>query len=155
LPAKPEGAEWAEPFKVIRRVNYRADGKGFLKEGHYHLFVLPADGGPPRQVSKGVFDHRGTLAWAPDDKSLFISANRRPDRDHDPLNTEIYEVSLADGTAKALTDRAGPDTHPVLSPQPPAGKKGAREAAPPQVMQGAGRVQGNLTRKPVPSGSSW
>jgi acylaminoacyl-peptidase len=116
LPAKPEGAEWAEPFKVIRTVNYRADGKGFLKEGHYHLFVLSADGGSPRQVSKGAFDHRGTPAWAPDGKSLFVSANRRPDADHDPLNTEIYEVSLADGTAKALTDRAGPDTHPVLSP---------------------------------------
>lgn len=115
LPAKPEGAEWAEPFKVIRTVNYRADGRGYLKDGRQHLYVIAADGGAARQVTSGDFDHRGTPAWSADGKALLFSANRRPGGEYDPLNSEVYEVILADGTVKPLTDRAGPDTHPVLS----------------------------------------
>ena len=49
---KPEGAEWAAPFKEIRTLNYRHDGKGYLKEGYHHVFVLPADGGTPRQLTR-------------------------------------------------------------------------------------------------------
>lgn len=115
LPAKPEGAEWAEPFKMIRAVNYRFDGKGFLKEGNFQLFVLPADGGTPRQVTTGAHDHHDTPVWTADGKSLIFSANRHKDADYDPKNTEIYEVSLADDAVKALTDRKGPDTNPVIS----------------------------------------
>jgi acylaminoacyl-peptidase len=116
LPGKPEGAEWAEPFKMIRDVTYRADGKGYRKEGHHHLFVLPADGGALRQVTHGAFDHQGTPAWSADGRALIFSANRRDDAAYDPLETEVYEVSLEGGAVKALTDRRGPDTHPVLSP---------------------------------------
>jgi acylaminoacyl-peptidase len=113
---KPDGAEWAPPFRMIRDVNYRADGKGFLKEGHYQLFVLAAEGGAPRQLTTGPYDHRGTPAWSADGRSVLISANRRTEAEYDPLNSEIYEVAVADGSVKALTDRAGPDTHPVVSP---------------------------------------
>jgi acylaminoacyl-peptidase len=56
LPQPPKGAEWAEPPVMIRSLNYRFDGKGYLKEGHHHLFVLPADGGTPRQLTSGPFD---------------------------------------------------------------------------------------------------
>ena len=45
MPSKPEGAEWAPPAKVIRKVTYRFDGQGYLKDGYRQLFVLPADGG--------------------------------------------------------------------------------------------------------------
>jgi acylaminoacyl-peptidase len=116
LPAKPEGAEWAPPFKVISTLNYRHDGQGYLKEGHHHVFVLPADGGAPRQLTKGAFEHRGPLAWTPGGKSLLVTANRHAEGDHDPLNTEVYEVSVADGAIKALTDRQGPDGSPAVSP---------------------------------------
>jgi WD40-like Beta Propeller Repeat len=38
LPAKPEGAEWAKPPRVMRKMTYRFDGQGYLKDGHHHLF---------------------------------------------------------------------------------------------------------------------
>ncbi|MCP4709337.1 MAG: S9 family peptidase, partial [Planctomycetes bacterium] len=50
MPTKPDKAKWAPPAKVIDKLLYRADGKGYLKDGFNHLFVLPADGGTPRQV---------------------------------------------------------------------------------------------------------
>jgi dipeptidyl aminopeptidase/acylaminoacyl peptidase len=116
LPKAPKGATWAEPPRIIRSLNYRFDGKGYLKEGYSHLFVLPADGGTPRQLTQGAYDHVGTPAWAADGTALFVAANRRPDAGHDPLNTEIYEVSVADGSTRPITSRQGPDQNPIVSP---------------------------------------
>ena len=116
LPPKPEGAEWAEPAKVIRKLNYRYDGKGFLKDGYHHLFVLPAEGGTPRQLTSGNFHHKGTPSWSVDGKSLIFSANRRDDWEHEPRSSEIYELSLQDREIHPLTERVGPDENPVVSP---------------------------------------
>jgi acylaminoacyl-peptidase len=116
MPPKPSGAEWAEPATVIEKVIYRADGAGFLPDGYTQLFVLPADGGTPRQVTSGPYNHGGGLEWAPDGQSLIFSANRRSDWEYDTNNSEIYEVSLADGSVSVLTDRYGPDQRPAVSP---------------------------------------
>jgi dipeptidyl aminopeptidase/acylaminoacyl peptidase len=123
LAGKPEGAEWAKPPRVMRKLTYRFDGRGYLKDGHYHLFVLPAEGGTPRQLTRGPHDHLQTFfggpsspSWTPDGKAIVISANRHADAEHDVMNTEVYELSVADGTIKALTDRKGPDDNPVVSP---------------------------------------
>src|SRR5262249_42172105 len=70
LPQPPKGAKWAEPPKMIRALNYRFDGKGYLKDGFHHLFVLPADGGTPRQLTRGPHHHLGTPAWTPDGRFL-------------------------------------------------------------------------------------
>jgi dipeptidyl aminopeptidase/acylaminoacyl peptidase len=127
MPAAPEGAKWAAPAKVIDRLLYRFNGAGYLKRGYTHLFVVPADGGTPRQISQGNFQHGGPgiaqaseAVWTPDGKYLLMSANRHPDFESDPLNTEVYEFSVADGSVKALTKRKGPDNDPEISPD---GKK--------------------------------
>jgi len=115
-PARPEGAEWAPPPKVIDRLTYRADGEGYLPDGHSQLFVIPAEGGAPRQLTDGPFDHGGRIAWTPDGAHVLVSANRHPDGEYDPQNTEIYDVTLADGAIRALTQRRGPDGSPAVSP---------------------------------------
>ena len=116
MPAPPEGADWGEPFDVIDRVQYRADGRGALPEGHTHVFVVSAEGGTPRQITSGPHDHGGTPVWTPDGESLLISANRREDAALEPADSEIYEVSVEDGTITELTDRLGPDGDPAVSP---------------------------------------
>jgi acylaminoacyl-peptidase len=122
LPAPPEGAKWAEPAKVIDKTVYRFNGAGYLKPGYTHLFVVPAEGGTARQISHGDFQHGGPTGfaseavWTPDGKSLIMSANRHPHSDQDPLNSEVYEFLVADGTVKALTQRQGPDSNPTISP---------------------------------------
>ncbi len=116
MPRAPEGAEWAKPATVITQVHYRADGEGYLREGHAQLFVVPADGGTPRALTSGSFDVRGPLAWTPDGQSLFFTSNRRADAEFEPLDTEIWSVALADGALRARTDRRGPDHSPTLSP---------------------------------------
>jgi acylaminoacyl-peptidase len=122
MPTPPEGAKWAAPAKVIDKLIYRFNGAGYLKPGYTHLFVVPADGGTARQISHGKFQHGGVgffaseAVWTPDGKSLIMSANRHADPDAEPLNTEVYEFSVADGTVKALTSRKGPDDNPAVSP---------------------------------------
>ncbi len=113
---KPDGASWAPAPTSYEELHYRSDGQGFLKPGFSHVFVLPADGGTPRQLTQGPFQHRGTPVWTPDGEALLISANRREDARHETNDTEIYEIKLQDGTMRALTDRYGPDRSPTLSP---------------------------------------
>jgi acylaminoacyl-peptidase len=116
MPRAPEGAQWAAPAKVIRQVNYRADGEGFLREGHTQLFVVPVDGGTSRALTSGPFEVRGPLSWSPDARALVFSSNRRADSDLEPNDTEVWAVTVEDGKMRGLTDRRGPDSSPVVSP---------------------------------------
>jgi acylaminoacyl-peptidase len=116
MPVKPEGAEWAKPAKTIRRMVYRTDEEGYLEEAHDQLFIVPAEGGTPHQLTRGPFDNDGPFVWARDGKAILFSANRHEDWEYQPLNSEIYEVTVADGSIKPLTDRNGPDRSPTLSP---------------------------------------
>jgi len=116
LPSPPEGAEWAPRATYIDRVIYRADGAGYLEDGHTHMFVLPAEGGTPRQITSGAYNHGGTPAWTPDGQALVLSANRQEDFAYDPLDSEVYRVDVETGAITTLTDREGPDNNPAVSP---------------------------------------
>jgi dipeptidyl aminopeptidase/acylaminoacyl peptidase len=123
LPKPPEGAKWADPPLVYDRLIYRFNGRGYLKPGFRQLFVVAADGGAPRQLTTdnlpyGGFEFRDgrRSAWTPDSKSLIFAANLHPDWEYQPLDTEVYELALADGAVKALTRRKGPDESPAISP---------------------------------------
>jgi len=115
-PAKPEGAEWAPPVSVIESVQYRGDGAGYLDTGDTHIFILSADGGTPRQVTSGEYNHGGRIAWTPDGSSLVFGANRQEDWIFDPVESELWSVDTASGEMTQLTDRDGPDFAPVISP---------------------------------------
>jgi len=115
-PAKPEGATWAEPLTVITDLKYRADGEGYLKPGFTHAFVVSAEGGFPRQLTFGAFNDDGPLAWTADDRYVLFSGNRKPGWQHEAINSQIYQVSVADSGVTALTNRSGPDRRPRVSP---------------------------------------
>ena len=116
MPKKPKNAKWAEPAKVIDRLIYRSDGQGFLEPAFSHLFIVPADGGTPRQLTSGPFDHSTRPVWLQDGSALIISANRHDDSELEPANSELYLVTLSDDSVTPLTSRSGPDSAPVLSP---------------------------------------
>jgi dipeptidyl aminopeptidase/acylaminoacyl peptidase len=112
----PEGAKWAGPLKVIDRLTYRADGEGYLKPGYRHLFVVSAEGGQPRQITFGKFDDGGPISFDRDSRSVIFATNRAADWERDPVESEIYRVSILDGTMTRLTNRVGPDEAPAVSP---------------------------------------
>lgn len=122
LPAPPSGAKWADPAKVYDKLVYRFNGTGYLKPGYMQIFVVSAEGGAARQLTTGKYHNAGTqfaptrAAWTPDGKYLVLSANRHAEEEHEYEDTEIYQVSLADGSMRALTNRKGPDNSPIISP---------------------------------------
>lgn len=116
MPAAPKGAEWAERARYIDSLTYRFDGRGFLQTGNSHVFVVPAQGGAPRQLTQGPYDHRGELSWFPDGSALVLSANRSEDPDFMPRESDVYRVDIATGALTRLTDRSGPDAAPRVSP---------------------------------------
>lgn len=117
MPAKPQGAKWVDPPIVIDRLQFKSDGrKGILPVSYAHLFLLSAEGGHARQLTDGDFNHGGAYSWSPDSKSIVFSANRRDNAAYDNRNSEVYELDVASGKIKVLTDRQGPDGSPRVSP---------------------------------------
>lgn len=113
---KPSGATWADAPLVETRLKHEADGSGYMPTGFSHLFVVSSEGGPARQLTTGNFHHRGGAVWSKDGQHLYFSTNRNADWEYDFRNSEIYRLSIADGSITALTDRKGPDGSPVVSP---------------------------------------
>ncbi len=115
-PAKPEGAQWAEPLQVIDAVTYRNDGDGYAKPGFEHIFWVSAEGGAPTQVTFGQHNAAGPLSWTPDGKAIVFSGNLSKDWERQAVDTDVHVVTLADNSIRTLTDRNGPDRSPVVSP---------------------------------------
>ncbi len=115
LPGRPDGAEWTDAPKVVDRLVYRRDRRGYIDEGFSHLFVVPADGGTARQLTDGDWNHNG-VAWTPDGAEILFTSLRVEDADHQWRQSDIYSVAVASGTITRLTDRSGPDGSPSPSP---------------------------------------
>ena len=75
MPKKPKGAKWADAPRITDRVYHEADGRGYIKPGFNHVFVMPSNGGAPRQITSGDWQHRGPLSWSPDGSKIYFSAN--------------------------------------------------------------------------------
>jgi dipeptidyl aminopeptidase/acylaminoacyl peptidase len=117
IPGKPEGAKWTEEPRFINNLVYRRDRVGFLEEGYNHIFVVPAGGGTPRQVTQGNWDHGNSgLSWTRDGKEIVFSSLRIPEAEYAYRESEIYAVNVNSGAVRQLTTRKGPDNSPEVSP---------------------------------------
>ena len=116
LPEKPKGAEWAEPARITDRLKHEADGSGYMEPGFTHVFVIPAEGGTPRQLTTDNYSHRGNLSFSPDGNEIYFSSNRVEDWEYRFRNSEVYKVNVATKEITALTSQNGPDHSPQISP---------------------------------------
>jgi dipeptidyl aminopeptidase/acylaminoacyl peptidase len=125
MPHPPADAQWAPPPRVVNRLEYRADRLGLLSDDWLHLFVVSAEGGVPRQVTRGDFNigarsdgipAGATLEWLPDGKSILVDGNEAGDADHHFNVSNIYAVDIATGALHRLTTDNGYWHAPVVSP---------------------------------------
>ncbi|WP_419147443.1 S9 family peptidase [Pseudoalteromonas 'SMAR'] len=114
MPAKPKGAQWSEAAIVIDKAYYQADGRGLVKPGYQQIFILPSEGGTPRQLTSGEFHHGGKLAWQPDSQAIVFSANRIVDWEYKGLEGDLFKVSLS-GELTQLTSAPGKEHAPSFS----------------------------------------
>lgn len=114
-PARPEGAKWIEPPRVVDRLNYRSDGAGYRPEGFTHIFVVGDGGGAAKQLTDGDYNH-GAPEWMPDSNTIVFSATRKPDAEYLRFGSEIYALNTATKQITPLTSRDGADQEPTVSP---------------------------------------
>ncbi len=115
IPSAPQGAKWVESPRIVERLDYRQDRVGFTDQGYQQLFVVPADGGTPRQLTEGPYN-AGSPTWTTDGAGLLFTSLRVPDADWIWRESEIYRVNLATREVVALTTRKGLDLSPTPSP---------------------------------------
>lgn len=116
MPSKPEGAKWAEPARITDRLKHEADGSGYMKPGFAHIFIIPSEGGTPRQLTSGNYDHGSSLSFSPNGKDIYFSANRFEDWEYRFRNSEVYKVNVDTKQITVLTTQDGPDYDPKVSP---------------------------------------
>ncbi len=115
MPRAPEGARWVETPRIVERLDYRQDGTGFDDDVYRHIFVVPATGGTPRQLTDGNWHHNG-VEWTPDSKQILFGSLRVEDADYQWRESEIYSVNIDTGAITQLTKRKGQDGNPQVSP---------------------------------------
>lgn len=116
LPFKPKGAKWADDAQYIDQTLFQRDGAGMNRPGNVHVYVVPAIGGTPRQLTHGPHDFGGSLAWTKDGKQIIVSANTRKDFDFDIFNSDLHSIDVNSGKLSKLTDTTGPESNPRVSP---------------------------------------
>lgn len=123
LVTAPEGAKWKPAPTVIESGYYRADGMGYIPAGQMHLFVIPAEGGEPHQVTRadsGYPPFTGRpFTWSPDSKSLLAALIHKSELEilHGAMfDTGIFRFPVDGGEPETLTDLPGPEAWPSLSP---------------------------------------
>jgi dipeptidyl aminopeptidase/acylaminoacyl peptidase len=120
MPEKPKGANWASNPRITDRLKHEADGRGYVKPGFDHIYVLSSEGGAPRKITSGDKNHNGSLSWSPQGDKIYFSGNLKDDWEYDFRNSEVYAVMVSDGEIEQLTFEDGPDASPKISPD---GKK--------------------------------
>jgi dipeptidyl aminopeptidase/acylaminoacyl peptidase len=100
--------------KIITRMKHKFDSEGFWDNRFKHIFVVPAAGGPARQITNGDFEHREP-AWSPDGQRLAFVVNRNDDADYSNAS-DLWLATLATGEMARLTASVGPVTMPAWSP---------------------------------------
>ena len=114
MPDKPDGAKWNKPPIEIEDMVFRYDGSGFRKRGANQIFILPVEGGTPRQLTS-LKKSSGSVVWL-DNRRILFSANIHKNSDFEPNNSEIYVLDIKSEKITQLTDRFGPDYSPRVSP---------------------------------------
>jgi len=126
LPPRPPGAKWTEDPPVIDKLHYRTDRIG-MKTGYNHLFVVPASGGTPRQLTEGNWDvgrhffgmdaeGNGSMSWTADSGALVFSAVMDEDDESGGYNSGIHKVNVANGEISTLVDAEGSWGSALVSP---------------------------------------
>ena len=101
--------------RSITRLNYRSDRVGYTDDAYRHIFLIPADGGTPRQITNGDWNHSAP-AFSADGKWLAFSGLREPNAENFFRKSQIYAANLETGEIRQITHRNGTNGSPAYSP---------------------------------------
>ncbi|HYO16670.1 MAG TPA: S9 family peptidase [Thermoanaerobaculia bacterium] len=109
-----DSAKTPKPI-VIRRLQFKRDGEGYLRDLRQHIYVFDVQKKTSQQITSGPYDDSEPV-WSPDGRSIAFTSNRTPEPDAND-NADIFLVEAKPGqTPRALTTWEGRDENPVFSP---------------------------------------
>jgi len=96
------------------RVFHKLDSVGWTGDRRKHVFVVDLDGGEPRQLTTGDFEH-GTPTWSPDGRRLVFDG-MRDERWDTMLISRLYVIDVdGDDEPRALTGDEASYSEPSFS----------------------------------------
>ena len=107
--------------RVITSARYKRDGMLELlpdpaSRKPRQLFVVPALGGRPKQLTPAAFDV-GSVTWSHDSRLIVMTGSERQSAEADPQMThDIYVTSRDGGALRRLTNNPGAERSPSWSP---------------------------------------
>jgi dipeptidyl aminopeptidase/acylaminoacyl peptidase len=124
-PKPVEKPDPKKPYRVTRSV-YRFDGVGYLHDKVQDLYVIPAAGGEPKQLTNDAFSYSNP-AWSPDGSQILFISTMDPEEFNLKMTMKITDL---EGNARDLIKEWGevsqavwmPDGKRVLFTGTPAGK---------------------------------
>lgn len=110
---EPEG-EPTTDVRVINKIRYKSNGRGFLPEGNYQIFVIDILSKEVTQITQGPYDCKEP-AWSQDGTSIVFTSARFEDHELSSVR-DLWVVPSTGGEMRKLTSSDAVLYSPSWSP---------------------------------------